>query len=70
MSDSARLAVVAAILALPLVGYGVLADEDGLIHFFPDDAFYYLQPAVNLRGRGLPASTACTRPTVFTRSSF
>ena len=52
MSNSSRLAVVAAILALPLLGYGVLAGEDGLIHFFPDDAFYYLQPAVHFARTG------------------
>ena len=39
--------LVAALLSLPGIGYGLLASEDQLIRFFPDDAFYYLKTASN-----------------------
>lgn len=49
---SAWAAGVLALLWLPFLAYGLLAGIDHLVRFFPDDAFYYLQPAFNLSRLG------------------
>lgn len=43
-----------AVLLAPFVGYQSLATIDELVRFFPDDAFYYLQPSYNLTRLGFP----------------
>lgn len=40
------------VLWLPCLAYAGLAGPDALLRFFPDDAFYYLQPAWNLAHTG------------------
>ena len=41
------------LLWMPFIVFAVIAGEDRLVRFFPDDAFYYLQPAVNFAANGL-----------------
>lgn len=46
--------LTAAVLAMwaPFLVYGLWAGDEGLVRFFPDDAFYYLQPASTLAATG------------------
>ena len=55
MKDLLGLAVMATILVSPLVIFAVTADPSQLVRFFPDDAFYYLQPAHNFVRTGTPS---------------
>ena len=52
-SPSRGLWPAALALWLPFAAYAVSAGPDRLVRFFPDDAFYYLVPAVNLARRGI-----------------
>lgn len=40
------------LIASPFISVGLFADEDFLIRFFPDDAFYYIQTAWNFSQAG------------------
>jgi hypothetical protein len=44
-SPGRRLALAVLAMWAPFLAYGVLAGDARLVRFFPDDAFYYLQPA-------------------------
>jgi hypothetical protein len=48
------LAAGLAVLWLPFLVYALVAGDDHLVRFFPDDAFYYLQPAWNWARHGTP----------------
>lgn len=55
MSRPAAVAGGAAWLWLPCLIYAAVAGTDALVRFFPDDAFYYLQPAWHLAHDGRAA---------------
>jgi hypothetical protein len=56
MAFNAKARLTAAVLAMwaPFLAYGLLAGDARLVRFFPDDAFYYLQPAAAMAASGRP----------------